>query len=173
MSVAMRETLPSVNLSASEIRTPMQIPPSQDSNDSSSSLHPSDDSVSSLKKENLASLSILVAEDNKINQMLIQHLLGDLGIEPVMAEHGEQALMALKMKPFDAILMDCQMPVMDGYEATKQIRAQAEFADLPIIALTADADVESKKRALSSGFTDYLTKPVDPALLEAILKKLL
>ena len=124
-----------------------------------------------LKK--LSELKVLVAEDNRINQLLIQNILSQVGIEPIIAENGKQALLAAQLKQFDVILMDCQMPVLDGYEATKQLRAMPQFALLPVIALTADADIESRERALEIGFSDFLTKPIDIDLLLDTLKKFL
>jgi signal transduction histidine kinase/CheY-like chemotaxis protein/integral membrane sensor domain MASE1 len=120
-----------------------------------------------------SSLKVLVAEDNKINQILIQNILSTIGIESVITENGKQAIIALQLKEFDLVLMDCQMPVLDGYEATKQIRNLPQFVDLPVIALTADADTESREKALEIGFTDYLTKPIDIDLLIETLKKYL
>ncbi|MEA2100418.1 MAG: response regulator [Campylobacterota bacterium] len=79
-----------------------------------------------------------------------------------MAEHGLEALNILKEEKFDGILMDCQMPVMDGYETTKQIRTQECFKDLPILALTANVMVDDKKKALDSGMNDQISKPILP-----------
>lgn len=115
----------------------------------------------SLDKKELSDLKVLVAEDNKINQLLIQNILAHLGIEPVMAENGQAALDLLEDHTFDLILMDCQMPVMDGYESTKIIRTNPEYKQLPVIALTADADTESREKAFEIGFSDYLTKPIE------------
>tara|TARA_R110001592_G_scaffold267611_1_gene533657 strand:+ start:7686 stop:10301 length:2616 start_codon:yes stop_codon:yes gene_type:complete len=127
--------------------------------------------TSSTKK--LSDLKVLVAEDNKINQLLIQNILSQVGIDPIMVENGKQALLAIQLKPFDVVLMDCQMPVLDGYEATKQIRELPQFANLPVIALTADADTESRERACEIGFSDFLTKPIDIDLLVKTLEKYL
>ncbi len=133
--------------------------------------HPAEaDLISGATKE-LSDLKVLVAEDNKINQLLIQNILSQVGIEPIIAENGKQALLAIQLKQFDLVLMDCQMPVLDGYEATKQIRSLPQFADLPVIALTADADKESRERAMDIGFSDFLTKPIDIDLLLATMKK--
>ena len=130
------------------------------------------DTVSGVTRS-LSDLKVLVAEDNKINQLLIKNILSQVGIEAIIAENGKQALHAVQLKQFDVVLMDCQMPVLDGYEATKQIRQLPQFSDLPVVALTADADTESRERALEIGFSDYLTKPVNIDLLLETLKKYL
>jgi len=119
--------------------------------------------------DDLTKLRILVAEDNRINQKLIKTVLTKLGIAPVIVENGQLAIDHLQKEPIDIILMDCQMPVLDGYQATEQIRAMSEFADLPIIALTADVDTRSKERAMSLGFTKHLAKPINIEQLTSCL----
>lgn len=113
------------------------------------------------EKKTVSDLKVLVAEDNRMNQLLIQNILTHLGIEMTLVENGQKALEALAEQHFDLVLMDCQMPVMDGYDATQSIRSQPAYSQLPVIALTADADTESRERAREIGFTDYLTKPID------------
>ncbi|NVK01903.1 MAG: response regulator [Oceanospirillaceae bacterium] len=103
---------------------------------------------------------LLVVEDNKVNQQLAQDLLESIGMQVTLAENGVEALEALKQSTFDAILMDIQMPVMDGYEATRQIRLQSEYAELPIIAMTANALLSDQAEAETAGMSDYVSKPI-------------
>ncbi len=117
-------------------------------------------------------LTVLVAEDNRINQKLIAVVLQKLGIKADIVENGQQAVEQIQQKKYDVILMDCQMPVLDGYEATKQIRAMPEYALLPIIALTADVDTRSKERAIAVGFNKHLSKPIDMEALKECLREL-
>jgi CheY-like chemotaxis protein/anti-sigma regulatory factor (Ser/Thr protein kinase) len=109
----------------------------------------------------LSQLKVLVAEDNRINQKLIRTVLTKLGINAVIVENGQLAVDYVKKETVDVILMDCQMPVLDGYQATEKIRTMPEYADLPILALTADVDTRSKEKALSLGFTKHLAKPIN------------
>ncbi len=129
-----------------------------------------DDSLQKEQPNDLANLQVLVAEDNRINQKLINTVLTKLGIKAVIVEDGQLAVDYVKKHEVDVILMDCQMPVLDGYQATEKIRAMPEYADLPIFALTADVDTRSKEKALSLGFTKHLAKPVN---LEQLTKCLL
>ncbi len=115
-------------------------------------------------------LEILVAEDNLINQKFVARILSKLGYTGDLAENGEQALRKLEAKKYDIILMDIQMPVMDGLEATKAIRA-ANPAQPYIVAMTANAMAEDKEVCLQSGMDDYLTKPMKPEELMNVLQK--
>jgi signal transduction histidine kinase/DNA-binding response OmpR family regulator len=114
-----------------------------------------------------ASLRILIVEDNLVNQKVVVAMLKKAGHEFEVAGNGVQALEALERGSFDMVLMDCQMPVMDGYEATRQIRRRegATGGHLPIIALTANAMLEDRERCLEAGMDDHLAKPVKPASL--------
>jgi CheY-like chemotaxis protein len=114
---------------------------------------------------------ILVVEDNEINRDLTSELLGDLGIRTAIAVNGRHGVDQVLAQPFDLVLMDIQMPVMDGLAATRLIRADARFHDLPIIAMTAHAMRGDRERSLDSGMNDHLTKPIDPAALSAILSR--
>jgi len=115
--------------------------------------------------------SILLVEDNPINIRLAQRLLEKLGHQVEVAKNGLEALAALGARRFDLVLMDCQMPELDGYEATRRVRNGARVLDpkVPIIAMTANAMAGDRETALSAGMNEYLTKPIDPELLiEAI-----
>jgi len=110
-------------------------------------------------------LKVLVAEDNDINQLVIQELLHSIGIEPDIVCNGVEAIAQVQQQDYDVILMDCQMPVMDGYKATQEIRKLPQFVNLPIIALTADVTAQDKQRAFEMGFTAHLGKPIDMVAL--------
>jgi PAS domain S-box-containing protein len=116
-------------------------------------------------------LSILLVEDNPVNQRVAQKMLEKLGCSVSLAAHGGQALQLLSRSQFHAVLMDCQMPEMDGFEATRRIRAIPAFASLPIIALTAAAFPEDLKRCRDAGMDDHLSKPVSPESLAAAFRK--
>jgi signal transduction histidine kinase/CheY-like chemotaxis protein len=102
---------------------------------------------------------ILLVEDNPVNQLVAKGMLSKLGCEVVVSGHGAEALLQLDHNHFDLVLMDCNMPVMDGYEATRLIRQSGKWPDLPIIALTANAMPEERERCKSAGMNDYLAKP--------------
>ena len=118
-------------------------------------------------------LRVLVAEDSEVNLFVIRELLAGLGIEIVVAKNGEEAVEAFKNNAFDLILMDIQMPVMDGLEATRHIRALQDEAGLhpqcAIVGLSAHAMSGDRERYLSEGMLDYLTKPIRTDALEAVL----
>jgi signal transduction histidine kinase/CheY-like chemotaxis protein/HPt (histidine-containing phosphotransfer) domain-containing protein len=117
---------------------------------------------------------VLLVEDNPINLLVAQRLIMLSNFEFVSAENGEVALELLQERKFDLVLMDCQMPVMDGYQATQQwraIEAQTNAVRTPIIAMTANAMAEDRQKCLDSGMDDYLSKPVDRKLLKQTLLK--
>ena len=116
---------------------------------------------------------ILLVEDNEMNRDMLSRRLARNGFEIVVAVDGEQAVtMAGAEKP-DLILMDMSLPVMDGLEATRQVKAAPSTRSIPVIALTANALVEDRERALAAGCDDFDTKPVElPRLLEKIRKHL-
>ena len=119
----------------------------------------------------LPSDPILVVEDNVTNQRVVCLLLKKWGYGCEVAENGREAVEAFSQQRFAAVIMDCQMPVMDGLEATRVIRAQeAEGERVPIIALTAGADLSSRKNCLTAGMDDYLTKPLNARALQDTLK---
>ena len=120
----------------------------------------------------LSNLQVLIAEDNAVNVMLMKKLFSKWGIVPVIAENGERAIELLQYGNFDIVLMDLQMPILDGLEATKIIRRMPDpkKANVPIIALTASALFDIKDRVYNSGMNDYVSKPFKPnELLEKML----
>jgi signal transduction histidine kinase/DNA-binding response OmpR family regulator/HPt (histidine-containing phosphotransfer) domain-containing protein/HAMP domain-containing protein len=112
---------------------------------------------------------VLLTEDNEINQQIAVELLEGAGAKVSIAHNGQEAVDILsngpQPPPFDLVLMDLQMPQMDGYQATARLRADARFASLPIIAMTAHATIEERQRCLAAGMNDHISKPVDPANL--------
>ena len=114
---------------------------------------------------------LLLVEDNEINRQVAQELLEGFGLDVTIAENGEEAITLLKEAQFDGVLMDMQMPVMDGVTATREIRKNPNFSKLPIIALTANVMVSEQNEFLASGITDYIGKPIDPDRLVATLAK--
>tara|TARA_R110000751_G_scaffold2333_4_gene12221 strand:+ start:2034 stop:4382 length:2349 start_codon:yes stop_codon:yes gene_type:complete len=113
----------------------------------------------------------LLVEDNAVNQMVAKGMLSRLGYEVDLAEHGEIALNMLAENDYALVLMDCNMPVMDGYEASRRIRADLRWQTLPIIALTANALHEDRQRCQDAGMSDYLAKPFKREDLQAILQR--
>ena len=119
--------------------------------------------------QHLAGARILIAEDNEINQQIIREILTQAGLEVTLVENGQQAIETLNAhlshapsgSLFDAVLMDLQMPLMDGYEATRLIRARTEFDQLPIIAMTAHAMTQEKEKCFAVGMNDHTPKPID------------
>ena len=102
---------------------------------------------------------ILLVEDNPVNQLVAKGMLAKLGCDVSVAAHGAEALEQLERTPFDLVLMDCNMPVMDGYEASRRIRQSGRWPNLPIVALTANAMPEERERCRAAGMNDYLAKP--------------
>ncbi len=122
--------------------------------------------------EKLRGMRVLVAEDNEINQIVIRDLLALAGVEVEIVANGQAVLTALERGHFDAVLMDVQMPDMDGYEATQRIRAStAAYRDIPIIATTAHAMPGDREKSLAAGMNDYLPKPIDPQQFYAMLAR--
>ncbi|GGP26012.1 response regulator [Silvimonas amylolytica] len=120
----------------------------------------------------LAGSHLLLAEDNELNQELARELLESAGITLTVVEDGQQVLDQLDHGVlFDGVLMDCQMPVMDGYTATAQIRQRPGFVDLPIIAITANAMAGDREKALASGMNDHISKPLNVEAMFATLAK--
>jgi len=114
--------------------------------------------------------SLLVVEDNVINQEVAKGIAAKLGYSCDVAGDGIEALEALERRGYDAVLMDCHMPNMDGYQATEEVRRrEAGRRHVPIIAMTAGALREDRARCIEAGMDDYLTKPVRLRQLEAML----
>ncbi len=115
----------------------------------------------------LAGARILLAEDNEINQQIAVELLAGVGAQVTVVDNGRLAVEHLRRTPsaYDLVLMDLQMPELDGYQATAQIRADHQFDGLPIIAITAHATLEEKQRCLAAGMNDHISKPIDPVAM--------
>jgi len=120
----------------------------------------------------LTGARVLLVEDNDMNQELAMELLRNAGIDVVWANHGQEALNILGADPrFDGVLMDCQMPVMDGYTATREIRKNPAFQNLPIIAMTANAMAGDREKVLQAGMWDHIAKPLNVADMFATIAK--
>jgi signal transduction histidine kinase/ActR/RegA family two-component response regulator len=119
----------------------------------------------------LEGLQVLVVDDNGINREVAERILSSEGAQVVTCNDGQQAVERLRIEPhrFDAVLMDVQMPIMDGCEATQAIRSELGLTRLPIVAVTAGALVEERERALAAGMTDFVTKPLSPSALVKII----
>ncbi|MDJ0766954.1 MAG: response regulator, partial [Myxococcota bacterium] len=115
---------------------------------------------------------ILVAEDNPVNQKVALRILEKFGCSVDIADHGKKAINQLEAHQYDIVLMDCQMPEMDGYEATRTIRnSQSSFARIPVVAMTANAMRGDREKCLRAGMSDYLTKPVRAEVLKQALER--
>ena len=119
----------------------------------------------------IAGARILVVEDNEINQEVALGLLRQMRFNVDLAENGRVALAQLELHEYDLILMDMQMPVMDGLEATRELRSIPRFAELPVVAMTANALAADRSRCLEAGMNDFLAKPIEPDLLGQMLLK--
>jgi two-component system, sensor histidine kinase and response regulator len=114
---------------------------------------------------------VLLTEDNEINQQVAEEILQQAGLVVSIANNGKEAVEMVTAKNFDVVLMDIQMPVMGGFEATQKIRKDGEFEGLPIIAMTAHAMAGDREKCLEAGMNDHVTKPIDPdQLLSALVK---
>lgn len=131
---------------------------------------PTKETVFSSKKRKFR---VLIAEDNHINQLITSKMLDKMNIHTDVVANGIEAVNALREVPYDLVLMDCQMPEMDGYEATQVIRADLKKSaeTLPILAMTANAMQGDSERCLAAGMNDYISKPVDRETLFAVLSK--
>jgi signal transduction histidine kinase/ActR/RegA family two-component response regulator len=130
--------------------------------------------VQALPARQSAKGRLLLVEDNVVNQKVALHMLKKMGYEVDLAEDGKQALQRLTATRYEAVLMDCQMPEMDGYEATRHIRDLSSAVldhDVPVIAMTANAFAEDRDRCLAAGMNDFLSKPVDRSTLAQMLEK--
>jgi len=128
----------------------------------------------SKEAKRLQGLRVLLTEDNEINQQIAVELLESVGATVDVANDGSIAvkkLFAHERPPYDIVLMDLQMPEMDGYQATRKIRSEARFTKLPIIAMTAHATTEERERCLDAGMNDHISKPIDPSLFYETLSR--
>jgi signal transduction histidine kinase/ActR/RegA family two-component response regulator len=117
---------------------------------------------------------LLLVEDNFVNQRVAVYMLAKLGYQVDVARHGREAIDLLSRAVYDLVLMDCQMPEMDGFEATRVIRDRASTVldhEIPVVAMTANAFPEDRARAIAAGMNDFLAKPVDRAVLSDIIEK--
>ncbi|RVT83856.1 response regulator [Inhella crocodyli] len=123
-------------------------------------------------RQHLRGARLLLVEDNDMNQELALELLRGAGIEVVLAENGQEALDRLAAEsPFDGVLMDCQMPVMDGYTATRTLRQNPAWQQLPVIAMTANAMAGDREKVLAAGMNDHIAKPLDVGAMFATLAR--
>ncbi len=114
---------------------------------------------------------VLIAEDNQVNQIVAVGMLSKLGYRADVAANGLEVLEAIERAPYDLVLMDLQMPEMDGYQAAVEIRKQSRSPDVPIVAMTAHAFEEDREKSLASGMNDYVSKPVKLSVLDAVLER--
>jgi signal transduction histidine kinase/CheY-like chemotaxis protein len=145
-----------------------------DVDDSPVHVAPIDSSMGGLDTHTDLSGTVLVVEDNEVNRMIAREVLQSLGLDVVEASDGHEAISTLERRHVDVVLMDCQMPIMDGYAATREIRrreAQAGARRVPILALTADAFDEDAVRARESGMDGHLAKPYRREQLRDLLRK--
>jgi CheY-like chemotaxis protein len=113
--------------------------------------------------------TVLVVEDNAINQLVTRGMLLKLGYRVRTADNGAEALEVLRREPVDAVLLDCQMPVMDGFATCRALRTLSGCAELPVLAITAHSHSGDRERCLAAGMSDYLAKPVKFEALRGLL----
>jgi two-component system sensor histidine kinase/response regulator len=114
---------------------------------------------------------VLLVEDNDLNQQVALELLRQAGMRVDVAENGAVAVDRVRIQPYDIVLMDLQMPVMDGLTATREIRRLPGRGGLPIVAMTANAMAGDRERCLAAGMQDHVSKPIEPARLWACLRR--
>ncbi len=123
------------------------------------------------KMAGLEGVRILLVEDNELNQQVAMEILAGAGVIVTLAGNGQEALNAAASHSFDAVLMDIQMPVMDGYTATRMLRQDPRLKDMPIIAMTAHAMSGDQEKSAAAGMNDHIPKPIDPPRLFAVLSR--
>ncbi|WP_295452875.1 response regulator [uncultured Thiodictyon sp.] len=129
------------------------------------------ESAETVLKRDYADKRILLVEDEPINREVVMILLSDIGLVTMSAQDGQEAVALTRQQSFDLILMDMQMPVMDGLAATREIRNNPDYRLVPIIAMTANAFAEDRERCFEVGMNEFITKPVAPdRLFETLLK---
>ena len=121
--------------------------------------------------KHLQGAHVLLVEDNEINQQVASEILQGAGLKVSLANNGQEAIDAISKNEYDAVLMDVQMPVMDGYTATGKLRKDQRFKELPIIAMTAHAMAGDSDKSIAAGMSDHVTKPIDPDQLFATLQQ--
>ena len=110
---------------------------------------------------------MLLAEDEPVSQEVVRHLLEEVGLSVEVADDGSEAVALARCERFDLILMDVRMPNLNGLDATREIRADSQDVEVPIVAITANAFDEDRRSCLEAGMNDHLAKPVTPELLYA------
>jgi two-component system, cell cycle response regulator len=113
--------------------------------------------------------SLLVVDDNSMNRIMLSRYITKLGYQATMAENGRQALEKLQSEPFDLVLLDVEMPEMDGYQVLEHLKADPRLRDIPVIMISAVEELESVVKCIELGAQDYLPKPFNPVLLRARL----
>ena len=153
------------------------IQPLEDEQPPSGERPESEDVRRHARNSRLAGRRVLLAEDNHVNQMYAREILRQAGIECRTVQNGREAIRALESEPFDLILMDCQMPEMDGFEATRRVRKMERRGQLaghvPIVALTSNAIKGDREQCLAAGMDDYVSKPFEPDALLDVIARLL
>jgi PAS domain S-box-containing protein len=129
------------------------------------------ETATALRNLRFAGRHVLLVEDNEVNRELAEELLLNTGLEVDLAENGRQAIERIQQAPYDLVLMDCHMPIMDGYAATQYIREDLGMRQLPIVAMTANALASDREHCLRIGMNDHIPKPIDVALLHATLDR--
>lgn len=117
--------------------------------------------------------TILVVEDNELNMQLMVALLDHYGYQVLQARNGVQAIQMVRQQPIDLILMDMQMPIMNGFEAVKMLRSEEQFAGIKIVAVTSFALVEERARILATGVEGFIVKPIDTREFPHIIQQML
>src|SRR5947209_19651732 len=113
--------------------------------------------------------SLLVVDDNSMNRIMLSRYITRLGYQATLVENGRQALDKLQNEPFDLVLLDVEMPEMDGYQVLEQLKADPRLRDIPVIMISAVEELESVVKCIELGAKDYLSKPFNPVLLRARL----
>lgn len=116
---------------------------------------------------------VLIADDNESSRELVRAVLENCGVEVREATDGAEALACIRKQAPDLVLLDVHMPILDGFGVVRELRSDKKYADLPVVALTASAMQGDRERALSLGFTEYLTKPISLGILRSRLLSLL